>query len=193
MRIVLQPAYASEETQDLFGDLHENYVDGGLGLVDKAGHHPIFQDYSTPSQEVQAEAKNAVPERGQESSSVFTQFTDDQLTYGESKGVDMYKLGQNPKAFQAEDAMPPNNDPYTEGDEFPTTGKNGDWHRLTYTKIDDNLPARLYRYSEAKNRWIYMEKDRRAMNNSAIPILQEFLDETSGTSVSNQQLTRNDC
>ena len=190
--VTLQPAWASEETQDIFGDLAENILEDELGLCDKDGRHPLYQDYSDPSQTVINEAEDAVPERGQESSSVFVQFTDEQLMYGESRGINLFKLGQNPRAFQAEDAMPPGNDPFTEGDELPTTGNDGDWHRLTYNNVDRNLPVRLYRYSGAKNRWIFMETDRRAQSNSAIPILQEYLDCPPDQITSNQEITRRD-
>ena len=87
--------------------------------------------------------------------------------------------------------MPPNSEPFTEGNELPTDNvKDGDYHRLTYTHINDDLPTRLYRYSGTKGRWIFMEQDRRAQLNSAIPILEEFVN--SPTAVPYNQIQRTD-
>lgn len=189
IRAVLQPAHASQETQDIFGDLAENFDE--MGLADKNGHHPIFQDYLNPTHQVMADYKEMVPERGTESSSVIKNYHDAEEADGVVVSDNLKKLGQNPKGFQTEDAMPPNNAPFTEGDEFPLKAKNGEYHRLTYDKINDDIGARLYRYSATKNRWIFLEVDRRALNNSAIPIIQEFL--TSPNRVPHTQITKKNC
>lgn len=192
VRAVLQPAYVSEETQDLFGDMAEVEVPDGLGLIyDNDGHHPLYQDYSTTSQTATAESKNAVPERGTDTQGI-RQFTEEELLVADQQGVNLRKYSWNPKGFQSEDAIPPNDAPYTESNELPTTGvKDGDYHRLTYDHINNNLPARLYRYSGTKGRWIYLEKDRRAQNNSAIPILEEFVNSPDRKPYN--QITRDDC
>ena len=71
--------------------------------------------------------------------------------------------------------MPPNNAPYTEGDEYPKSPSNGDYHRLTYSKLDDPIPPRLYQYSTIKNRWIFLESDKRFASNSKKPQLEQYL------------------
>ena len=102
----------------------------------------------------------------------------------------LQKIGQNPVGFHTEDAMPPNNAPFTEGDAYPPSPVNFDYHRLTYENINSDVPARLYRYSTSKGRWIFLEKDRRAQFNAGKPILQEFL--TSPNAVPHNQITRED-
>lgn len=191
MRVVLQPAYVSQETQDIFGDLRENEIPDELGLVDKGdGLHPIFQDYSDASQTAEAEALDAVPERGAESSSTIRAWEQDEIQAAADQGVpNLQSIGQNNIGFQTEDAMPPNNAPFTESDTYPTSPAHGDYHRLTYQAIDPDLPARLYRYSSAKGRWIFLEKDRRALINK--PVLQEFL--TSPNATSHTKITKDDC
>ncbi len=192
MRIILQPAFASQETQDIFGDLKENDLVDQLGLQDKGdGQHPIFQDYSTASQTAEANAKSAVPERGSESSSTIRRWEDEEKEAAAEQGLPgLQKIGQNPVGFHTEDAMPPNNAPFTEGDAYPPSPVNFDYHRLTYENINSDVPARLYRYSTSKGRWIFLEKDRRAQFNAGKPILQEFL--TSPNAVPHNQITRED-
>jgi len=70
--------------------------------------------------------------------------------------------------------MPPNNLPFTEGASLPpiSGAKDGEYFRLNYVGMAGNIPSRLYRYSTAKGRWIYLETDRR---HPTKPILQEFL------------------
>ena len=79
--------------------------------------------------------------------------------------------------------MPPNGLPFTEGDALPpvNTASDGDYHRLTYETIDETIPARLYRYSSAKDRWIFMESDKRAKYKETRPRLQEFVQSDDAT------------
>lgn len=194
MRIILQPAFASQETQDIFGDLKENELVDQLGLFDKGdGQHPVFQDYSDASQTAEADAKSAVPERGGESSSTIRAWEQEEVDAAAEQGLDsLQRIGQNPVGFQTEDAMPPNNAPFTEGDAFPVSPAQADYHRLTYENINSDVPARLYRFSTSKGRWIFLEKDRRGQFNSTKPILQEFL--TSPDRVNHNQINREeDC
>jgi hypothetical protein len=192
MRIILQPAFVSQETQDIFGDLAENEIPDELGLVDKGdGRHPIFQDYSDASQEAEAEALDAVPQRGAETSGTIRAWEEEEVQAASDQGLgNLQKIGQNPIGFQTEDAMPPNNAPFTEGDSYPTSPTHGDYHRLTYEAINSDVPARLYRYSSSKGRWIFLEKDKRDLYNSSKPVLQEFL--TSPNAVNHNNINRED-
>lgn len=180
LRIVAQPAFASQETQDIFGDLGEIPVDD-LGLLDKGeGNNPNYQDYNDASQAGQAEAKDDVPQSGREVSSNIRMWTEQEQQSAKDQGLDnLQKIGQHNLALYGEDAMPPNNEPFSEGPELPTSASHGDYHRLTYEGLSKDVPARLYRYSSAKNRWIYLETDRRAQFDPNKPRLQEFL--TSST------------
>lgn len=189
LRIVAQPAIASQETQDIFGDLAENILDE-LGTVDgHDGNNPIYQDYSDVSQTLEAEANDDVPERGADGSNTIRAWEEDEILAAKEQGINnLQKLGLYPTGLYVEDAMPPNNEPYTEGEEFPENPKHGDYHRMIYTGMAEDIPARLYRYSESKGRWIYLETDKRAFYDPAKPTLKEFI--TSSNSVKFDEISR---
>lgn len=178
MRIILQPAYVSQETQDIFGDLAETSLADELGLVDGGtGTDPIFQDYSDVSQEIHEQSLEAVPEDGREMSSTIRAWEEEEVQAAKDQGVpNLQKIGLNPKGLYVEDAMPPNNAPFTEGTEFPDSPTHGDYHRLTYEGLSKDVPARLYRYSQSKGRWVFLEKDKRAEFDPDKPRLEEFLE-----------------
>ena len=119
-----------------------------------------------------------MPERGADPADI-TQFSDEQIEAAEAQlpgaGQGLQNLTLRPNQLYVEDAMPPNGLPYTQGDDFPVSPSNGDYHRLTYVGIDASIPARLFRYSLAKNRWVFMESDKRTTFKNTKPILQEFL------------------
>lgn len=189
-RIILQPAYVSQETQDIFGDLSQSEIPGEEGLVDGGdGNDPIFQDYSDISQEIEAQSKEMVPEAGREMSSTIRAFEQEEVEAAADQGLpNLQKIGLNPTGLYAEDAMPPNNAPFTEGTDFPASPSNKDYHRLTYEGLSKDVPARLYRYSQSKGRWIFLEADRRAEFDPQKPRLQEFL--TSDTKTYHTNIVR---
>ena len=180
LRVILQPAYASQETQDIFGDLGESVVDD-LGLTKNygTGDRPEFQDYSDVSQYIQAAALDLVPESGREFTSTVRAWEEEEIdAFQQQAGPaasSLQKIGLNATALYVEDAMPPNNAPFTEGPEYPTTANHGDYHRLTYEGLSKDVPARLYRFSGSKNRWLWLETDKRAEFNPNEPKLQEYL------------------
>lgn len=190
LSVTVQPAYVSQETQDIFGDLAENNVPNGLGLVDRNnGEDPIFQDFFDMSQTAYAEAKDAVPEKGAEGSSTIRAFEQSEIDAAKAQGVfNLQKIGLNSTGLYVEDAMPPNNAPFTEGETFPTNPKHGDYHRVTYTGLAKNIPARLFRYSSAKGRWMFLESDKRAFYDPEKPTLQEYL--TSPNKKNNENITK---
>lgn len=179
LRIIIQPAYASQETQDIFGDLAEEPLPDELGLVTNnvgTGNNPNFQDYSDASQTAVELAKEHTPQQGREMSSTIRAWEEDEIKNSMNQGVEnLQKIGLNPTGLYAEDAMPPNNKPFTEGETYPENPTHGDYHRLLFEGYSKDVPARLYRYSEAKGRWIYLETDRRAEFDGNKPRLQEFL------------------
>lgn len=180
LKIIAQPAFASQETQDIFGDLSENVVDQ-TGLMDVShGNNPNWQDYTDVNVTVTNMAKEMVPELGAEGSSHIREWEEDEIKAFDEQtpeGSDsLTKIGLNSTGLYVEDGMPPNNLPYTEGDAFPTNKKHGDYHRLTYSNLDIPVAPRLYRYSQSKSRWVYLETDRRRMFNKDKPLLEEFLD-----------------
>ena len=178
LRLILQPMMATEETQDIFGDLAGSEVDStGLSDIDD-GNHPVFQDYSEISQDIEAQAKNDLPQRGREVSSTVQFWEEEEIAGAEASagvGLAVRNIGAIPTATYTEDAMPPNDDPYTEGDQFPDTPSDKDWHRLTYSGLAQQVPARLYRYSAAKNRWVFMECDFRFLTKDLKPTINSHL------------------
>ena len=188
-RISTQPMLATQETADIFGGL-EGYEDdtgffenfeGTFGMDD--GQHPIIQDYHDIDDTIEQTAcdEDHLPERGRDPADI-TQFSAEQCAVAAEQGVKdaegrptLGKLGLKPRQLYVEDALPPNGLPFTEDDSFPGTPSDGDYHRLTYTGISDDIPARLFRWSGAKQRWIFLEKDKRAQFRKTKPILQEFL------------------
>ena len=183
LRVLCQPAYASQETQDIFGDLAEELVDD-TGLVDGFdGNNPVYQDYADVSHTVEAMEQTNLPERGAEGSSHIREWEQSELDAASDQGLDsLQSIGLNSTGLYVEDAMPPNNAPFTESDEYPTSPAHGVYHRLTYSGLSKDVPARLYRYSTEKGRWIYLETDKRYLHNPDKPFLQEYL--TSSTRVS---------
>ncbi len=183
-RVTTVPMIASQETADIFGGL-ESYDDGTGHLVNKDGEsmedglHPIFQDYSDLSHTIEQTSTDQthLPERGRDPADIH-QFSEEEAEALVEQGAPYaLKLGLQPKQLYVEDAMPPNGLPFTEGDVLPpiNTATDGDYHRLTYDSIDENIPARLYRYSSSKSRWIFMESDKRAKYKETRPVLQEFV------------------
>ncbi len=174
LQVTAAPMMASQETQDIVGSLAASADVLGLLNIDD-GNSLNFQDLSIPSQTIQAAETTNVPERGAEIGDI-TWFTPEQLAAAAAQGgPSLSKLNANLQGIYAESGMPPNGLPYTEGDAYPTSPKDGDYHRLTYTGLAADIPPRLFKYSIVKGRWIYLETDRRAQYRTTKPILQEFL------------------
>ena len=172
--ITAQPALASQETQDIFGKLDKMIDSSGLFDQDD-GNNPNWQDFTGINEHIAQTALDITPERGSEGSNTIREFTEAEVAQAASVGVAITKIGLNPTGLFVEDALPPNNAPYTEGPDFPANPKDGDYHRLTYVGLSQNVPARLYRWSATKNRWIYLETDKRQQYNNQRALLDEYL------------------
>lgn len=175
LRLIAVPAIASQETQDLFGKLTRDVDDSGLVDIDN-GQNLVYQDNSSISQTISADANTMVPERGEDTSTI-TQFSEELLEFSDKHPHMNIGKANRKRTVYAIDALPPNGESYTEGDEFPSIAPiDGSYHRLTYNKIRKDIPPRLYRYSAKKKQWIYLETDRRFEAKNTKPRLQEFLD-----------------
>lgn len=173
--VTAQPALASQETQDIFGDLAKSVDTSGLFSTDD-GNNQMYQDFSTVDQTINQTSKTLVPERGSEGSNVIRSFSDEELAVATAAGFPhLNKTGFNNTGLYVEDAIPQNGAPYTEGVDFPASPKNGDYHRLTYAGLAKDVPARLYRYSTTKQRWIFLESDKRAQFNNQKAVLDEYV------------------
>lgn len=175
LAVSAEPVLASQETQKVFGDLAQKYVDNsGLYSIDD-GNNKKYQDFSAISQAIEAEAKTQVPESGSEGSNTIREFTPEEVEKAAAQGVpNLNKIGLNRRALYMEDAIPQNGAPYTEGSDFPPKPNDGDYHRLVYVGSASDVPARLFRWSQVKGRWVFLEKDRRAEFNDTQPRLQEY-------------------
>lgn len=172
--VTAMPALASQETQDIFGDLSPSVDSSGL-FHDPDGNSLMYQDFTNIDQAIKVGALNNVPERGSEGSNTIREFEDSALAAADSVGINLRPMNFNRTGLYVEDALPQNGAPYTEGPEMPATPKNGDYHRLTYVGLSKDVPARLYRFSLSSNRWIYLETDRRAEFNNQTKLLTEYV------------------
>jgi hypothetical protein len=174
LQITAKQALASQETQDIFGDLAKNVDTSGLFDKDD-GNNQMYQDFSAVDQTINQQSKTEVPERGSEGSNVIREFEPEELAAAAAQNFPhLSRLGFNRRGIYVEDAIPQNDAPYTEGPDFPVTPAEGAYHRLTYQGLAKDVPARLHRYSTTKHRWIYLETDRRAEFNDQQPRLTEY-------------------
>lgn len=179
LMITAQPALATQETQDIFGKLAKSMDSSGLFDQDD-GNSTTWQDFTGINEHIAQTALTGVPERGSEGSNTIREFTNEEAQKAADAGKpNLMKYGLNPKGLYVEDAIPSNNAPYTKGTTYPENPKDGDYHRLTYEGLAQNVPARLYRWSTAKQRWIYLETDRRAQYNNQKALLDEYLTSTT--------------
>lgn len=175
LQITAQPALAAQETQKIFGDFAATVDSSGL-FNGNDGNNSKYQDKTAISHAIKNEALNQVPERGSEGSNVVRQFTAAEIeAVGPAAAKGLAKMSFRPSTLYVEDAIPQNGAPFSEGPTFPTSPANGEYHRMTYVGTAKDVPARLYRWSSAKNQWIYLETDRRALYNNQQPVLQEFV------------------
>lgn len=173
-KIIAKPVIASQETQDILGKLTVDTDDSGLFDLNDGNDGKKYQDYMDISDNIRSHQKKHTPEKGTDFSEVPL-LSDELREYSKNHpNMNLEKFDRHPGP-KGIDALPPNGLPYTTGDRFPQTPSNGDYHRLTYTNLGDNIPARLYRYSTAKTRWIYLETDRKSVINSHRPLLQEYI------------------
>lgn len=193
LRVVAEPVMASQETQDVLGKLTEDVDSTGRSDINDGVRNKKYQDISDITQSVAADANTAVPQRGQDYANVpkLSNELRDWIE-GNIPGVDPDKLDRQ-RPVWATDALPPNGEPFTEGDKWPDKPKNGDYHRLTFTSVDQNLPANLYRYSEAKKRWIFLETDQRKKAwTDTKPTLSEFLKNPSDDTETRSAVNKTD-
>ena len=181
-RLTAAPMLASQETLDIIPRTSTPDVTGFLDI-----DITNVEDYTEMNARVRAAADANVPERGSDAHAVHY-FTDDEVAEAKELGLDVQKLNISQRSLYVEDGLPPNNAPYTEGPEYPKNPRDGAWHRLTYTATDSRIPARLYKYSGSKMRWIYYETDRRDQYNVLKPTIQDLI--ASPTKIPNSKVRK---
>lgn len=166
------PALHTTETRDIFGKNTQKISTSGLSDIFD-GNHQMSQDLSNITQTIKADANTMVPEEGSDYATVpklsneLLQFSKDRPFMNLEK-LDRYR---DPLGI---DAMPPNGIEYTEGNSYPENPQNGDYHRMTYEHIGNDIPVRLYRWSSIKRQWIFLESDKRKKQKNAKSMLEEF-------------------
>jgi len=163
-RFQAQQLIPGQEHRDLLGTLDtQKYVVDDGRFFD--GIEQISTGYLTAMENNEAEARKAVPETGtnvREAASGTNRFNQP----GSYDGVGVY----------VEDGLPPDGHEYKTGfDKLPDVAEanDGDYFRLEYSP-ERNLPARLYKFSGVKNRWIFVETDRRNQRSSHTPSQREI-------------------
>jgi hypothetical protein len=170
--VTLQPMVASQETIDIIGEINAPSSDNAFFNLnnDKFNQIGMVSDSM-----VRAIAYTDVPEAGTDTTNI-QQIPQDIIDLGALHNIDIAKLNINQTALYVEDGLPPNGLPYTEGDKFIDSPKDGDYHRLTYTYLKEPTAPRLHQYSTKKKRWIYKETDRRWVTNQKKPQTQSFIE-----------------
>lgn len=143
-KIVLEPLLASEENKDVTKVLRDHI---GSQLFEEGGKTVMtFQDTETVNDSIIAQAKQHVPHYGINNS-------------------ELAEVTTSPLSLYEQDALPPEGKEYTEGTTLPNVSEavDGEYFRLVYGDLD--IPARLYKFSCAKKRWIFMEEDKRGYYN----------------------------
>ena len=167
----------SQEHRDILGtvDTQKFLVDDGTFFD---GIEQIQTAPLTISEQVKTEALQEVPEKGTN----VTEIASGTSRYSEPgtyDGRDLY----------VEDGLPPDGLPYTEGFKLPDVAdaSDGDYFRLNYDpKL--NIASRLYKFSSVKNKWIYIETDRRPINTSHKPSQLQVMQQPKVVSLESKNL-----
>lgn len=160
-RFQAQQLIPSQETRDILGtaDTQKYIIDDGSFF---AGIEQIQTAPLTVSEANNSEAILAVPEKGtnvREAASGTNRFNQP----GSYDGVGLY----------VEDGFPPDGAHYDTGFKLPdrADSTDGQFFRLEYDP-KTQIPAVLYKFSSMKNKWIYVETDRRTQRNAHTPSQQ---------------------
>lgn len=168
----------SQEHRDLLGtvDTQKYVIDDG-SFFD--GIEQIQTGTLTATEANTAEAHLAVPETGtniREQASGTNRFNEK----GTYDGVGLY----------VEDALPPDGLPYKEGFKLPDVGTatDGDYFRMNYDP-KMKIGARLYKFSSVKQRWIFVEQDRRDERSSLKPSQREIFKQPQVIPMTSKKVT----
>lgn len=190
-RFNAQIALPSQETRDIFGtlDTQKYLVPDGV-LMDGIGQ----QLDTTPldvTEDIFRTASDAVPEIGSDDTvSVAGVVVRQPAPARNAKGNPAPVANPNPHQgpnLYIESALPPNGQPYNEGFTLPALAdsSDGEYFRLYYPP-ETSIPPRLYKFSVVKNRWIYLETDRRGKYSSFKPSIRSNLESKTSQPLSKE-------
>lgn len=175
-QITAKPMLARQEVIDLIGSLEAD-----LSSEDGRGYQServMFSEQALyETEQIQIAADDMVPQLGQDEQYIAdkSEISPEYIEVAKQHKINLDKLVTDFADFkQTRDgattrtAMPPagtKQDMFSTGDHaqgFPHIAKNGQYHRVTYESITtESIPPKLYRYSSAKNRWVFLESDDR--------------------------------
>jgi hypothetical protein len=183
-RFQAQEAIPSQETRDIFGTFDtQKYLTADTILADGAGH--IDESVLEVTEETMKAAAKAVPERGSDDGlSIEMVHMTPPVPTGNAKGQPAPVKMKARAPTYVEDGLPKNGEPYVEGYQLPdpTKSKDGEYFRLYYP-TDTKIAPRLHRFSAVKNRWIFIEQDRRTEYTSAKPTMHQILNSSTKQSI----------
>jgi hypothetical protein len=144
-----------QEHRDILGTVDTQKY----GVSDTTWMQGLEQIQTTPltvTEKNAEEARQAVPERGADT-------TEWRAGMDTSRQLGTY----DGTHIMVEDGLPPDGQPYETGFKLPDVSGvlDGAYFRLEYPP-ETRIPARLYKFSVLKNKWIYIETDRRSMSSS---------------------------
>ena len=185
-RITTRPMLAAQETMDIVGSLEPNIgaTGDGFNSLDSIFSTGPFQANET----IQIAADAMTPQLGIDEQVVanIDEIPAQHQQVAADHGINIAKLTSNysnPK--NARTAMPPAGtkpEMFSTSDDavgFPLNPKNNQYHRITYESHTlEQIAPRLYRYSKAKNRWVYLETDERWAQQSNKTRLKSYLVDT---------------
>ena len=179
-RFSAQQALPSQETRDIFGTLDtQKYLVADSILGDNIGEQ-LDVTPLTQTEEIIKAADDAVPERGdnavQKTLKPITHALPPVNPKGQPPAIVQPPAPAGKQNIYVEDGLPKSGEPYGEGFKLPdvSTIADGDYFRLYYPP-ETRIAPRLYRYSAVKNRWIFVEQDRRGDYSTHKPSMQSIL------------------
>jgi hypothetical protein len=175
-QITAKPMLARQEVLDIIGSLEPDTDEGGDGY--DSGKSIYSEMALHTNEQIQIAADAAVQQLGTDETTIadISEIPEHHIKIAEEKGINLGKLvgessnspTKKTKKKHEKSAMPPagtSPEMFTTGDHsvgFPDQPRNGQYHRMTYdTLAVEKIPPKLYRYSLAKNRWIFLESDER--------------------------------
>ena len=175
-----QQALPSQETRDIFGTMDtQKYLVADTILGDDVAEQLDITPL-TITEEIIKNANDAVPERGDKAVQKTLKPISHPLPPVNPKGqpaaITQQPAPAGKQNLYVEDGLPKSGEPYGEGYKLPdvATISDGDYFRLYYAP-ETRIAPRLYRYSMVKNRWIFVEQDRRGDYSTHKPSMQAIL------------------
>lgn len=176
-RFTAQQALPSQETRDIFGTMDTQKYLMADAVLDNGVGEQISTLPLTQMEEILKSAEDRVPETGSDDLRSIAGIPIPRPARASNKKGNPAPAtpNSNPNLY-IESGLPPGDAPYGEGFVLPTLPgpADGDYFRLYYPP-ETSIPARLYRFSLVKNRWIYMETDRRSDYSSHKPAVRGIL------------------